>query len=91
MEIFNYFAAFCLIVIIFRVVLLFIMKESGEEKVFKIITYVISMALLLIAWAAIYAFFGYEVNGSVKNAPISKNKTEQQDSKKNNVVKFEDE
>ena len=89
MEIFNYFTGFCLIVMIIRVVLLFITKESAEEKVTKAITYTISMALLLIAWAAIYAFFGYEVNGSIKNAPIDKNKTEE--SSKNNVVKFEDE
>ena len=49
MVIFHYFAAFCIIVITIRVVILFITKESAEEKVNKAITYVIAMVLVMIA------------------------------------------
>lgn len=90
MEIFNYFAAFCTLVIIIRVIILFITKESAEEKVTKAITYVIAMVLVLIAWGCIYAFFGYQTDGSL-GAPRATVKNQQSsDDKNNNVVKFED-
>ena len=90
MVIFHYFAAFCIIVITIRVVILFITKESAEEKVNKAITYVIAMVLVVIAWGCIYAFFGYQTDGSLRAPKEVVKSNKGNNDKYNNVVKFKD-
>lgn len=90
MVIFHYFAAFCIIVITIRVVILFITKESAEEKVTKAITYVIAMVLVVIAWGCIYAFFGYQADESLRAPKEVVKSNKGNNDKDNNVVKFKD-
>ena len=94
MVIFSYFAGFVIIGIIIR---LFIPGNgNGEDKIAKIIAMFLSLLLVSVAWACIYAFFGYEAKNGFAKAPtpIGKNQQStpsgQNNNNNGNVVKFED-
>lgn len=98
MVIFSYFAGFVIIGIIIRLVILFIPGNgNGEDKIAKIIAMFLSLLLVSVAWACIYAFFEYEAKNGFAKAPTPIGKNQQstpsgQNNNNNNgnVVKFED-